>query len=306
LSKHRNSFVERPRERKVSRAMTVKELARAMGYKAAALVELAKTRGIKLPGPDASVDAAVITSVRAQVPHRAKLSGPLLVAFTRIAGKAAALPAQKGAGSKQAPLETPAPSSAKTPPRQPKARVSPVKSSEGKAPWGGSLADALRIGTSKVAVDTSTLMMEGAIRVFKNEVLPALKAANCPLIVPAKVLEELSRHAARNDEHLSESGIRGLGILSFLGGEGLTEDMKSAADVHADEDLINLVSRYRSRFAVHVLTQDVALMVDIYALRTAESVREIKPIAVWEFRGGHLRCVSEEDARRRRKRQKES
>ncbi|HEV3028144.1 MAG TPA: hypothetical protein VG457_11260, partial [Planctomycetota bacterium] len=81
---------------------------------------------------------------------------------------------------------------------------------------------------------------------------------------------------------------------------------KSAADVHADEDLINLVSRFRSRFAVHVLTQDVALMVDIYSLRTAESVREIQPIAVWEIRGGQLRCVSEEDARRRRKRQKEA
>jgi len=286
--------------------MTVKELARAMGYKAVVLVELAKEKGIKLPAADASVDARLATAVRTQVPHRAKLAGPLLVAFTRIAGKASAVSPLKGAEGKAAPPKAAVPAPAKVSPRPPRPGPASAKASEGKPAGSGSLGDALKGRPSKVAVDTSSLMMDGAIRVYKNEVLPALKAANGPLIVPAKVLEELSRHAARNDEHLSESGIRGLGILAFLGGVGLTEDMKSAADVHADEDLINLVSRFRSRFAVHVLTQDVALMVDIYSLRTAESVREIQPIAVWEIRGGQLRCVSAEDARRRRKRQKES
>jgi rRNA-processing protein FCF1 len=286
--------------------MTVKELARAMGYKAAALVELAKAKGIKLPETDATVDARVVSAVRTHVPHRAKLSGPLLVLFTSVGGKSAGTSPPKVSDGNPAPVKRTASPPAKSSTRHPKSGPPSVKASEGNQAWSGGLVDALRGRPSKVAVDTSSLMMEGAIRVYKSDVLPALKASNWPLIVPAKVLDELSRHAARNDDHLSESGIRGLGILAFLGGVGLTENMKSAADAHADEDLINLVSRYRSRFAVHVLTQDVALMVDIYSLRTAESVREIKPIAVWEIHGGHLRCVSEEDARRRRKRQKES
>ncbi len=265
--------------------MTVKELARAMGYKAAALVELAKAKGLKLPDPTSTVEARLAQTVRAQVPHRAKLSGPLLEVFTKLAGKPKAAPA---AARPAKPEAAAPPARPEKPPRAP----------------GGGLADALKGRPSKVAVDTSSLMMDQAIRVYRSQVRPALKAGGCKLIVPAKVVEELMRHASRNDESLAESAVQGLGILSFLGGEQLTEEVRSAADVHADEDMLALVNRFRSRYSVNVLTQDVALMVDIHSMGKAESVREIKPIAVWEIHGGQLRSVTEEEARQRRKRQK--
>jgi hypothetical protein len=262
--------------------MTVKELARAMGYTAQALAALAKSKGLEVGEPGATVEPRLAQKVRAQVPHRAKLSGPLLEVFSRLPGKPASAPPPK-----------PPPERPSKPPPAPPSR-----------PLPGGLAEALRARPSKVAVDTSSLMMDRAIRVYRGQVRPALKAAHGRLIVPAKVVEELLRHASRTDEGLAESAIQGLGILAFLGGERLTEEVKSAADLHADEDMLALVNRFRGRFSVHVLTQDVALMVDIHSMAQAESVREIKPIAVWEIRNGQLRSVSEEEARQRRRRQK--
>ncbi len=54
--------------------MRVSELAKELGYKAAELVELAKAKGIKVEDAKASVDARMAAAVRAQVPHRSKLS----------------------------------------------------------------------------------------------------------------------------------------------------------------------------------------------------------------------------------------
>ncbi len=265
--------------------MTVKELARSMGYKADALVALAKEKDVKLPGAEAEVDAKLAASVRAQVPHRAKLAGPLLEIFSKLA-PAAAKPKQPARAPKSA---------------EPKAAP---KAAEPKPVRTGGLAEALKGKPSKIAVDTSSLMMDHAVRVYRAQVRPALKGSGCTLLVPAKVVEELRRHGSRSDDALAESAIQGLGVLSFLGGEGLTEEVKSAADVHADEDMLALVNRFRSRYAVNVLTQDVALMVDIYSMGKAESVREIKPPAVWEIKGGQLRHVTEDEALQRRKRQK--
>ena len=268
--------------------MTVKELARSMGYKADALVALVAEKGTKLPGVEAEVDAKLAAAVRAQVPHRAKLSGALLEVFSKLA---------------------PAAAKPKASPRVPKVAATPKAATKAAEPSArtaksGGLAEALKGKPSKIAVDTSSLMMEHAVRVYRAQVRPALKASSCTLLVPAKVVEKLRRHGSRSDDALAESAIQGLGVLSFLGGEGLTEEVKSAADVHADEDMLALVNRFRSRYAVNVLTQDVALMVDIYSMGQAESVREIKPPAVWEIKGGQLRHVTEEEARQRRKRQK--
>jgi len=269
-------------------AMTVKEFARSMGYKADALVALAKEKGIKLPAVEEAVDAKLASAVRAQVPHRAKLAGTLLEVFTKIT------PAAKA----KEPARTPRPVARSAEPKP------AVKAAEPRPAKSGGLAEALKGKPAKIAVDTSSLMMDRAVGVYRAQVRPALKAGGCTLLVPAKVVEELRRHASRTDEALAESSIQGLGVLSFLAGEGLTEEVKSAADVHADEDMLALVNRFRSRYSVNVLTQDVALMVDIYSMGKAESVREIKPPAVWEIKNGQLRHVTEVEALQRRKRQK--
>src|ERR1041384_3364093 len=80
--------------------MRVSELAKELGYKAAELVELAKAKGIKVEDARANIDARLAAAVRAQVPHRSKLSGPLMDIYTRVVTEEAARAAAKAAEPK--------------------------------------------------------------------------------------------------------------------------------------------------------------------------------------------------------------
>jgi len=86
--------------------MRVSELAKDLGYKAAELVELAKAKGIKVEDARANIDARLAAAVRAQVPHRSKLTGALMDVYARVVTEEAAKAAAKAAEPKP---EKPAP-----------------------------------------------------------------------------------------------------------------------------------------------------------------------------------------------------
>ncbi|HVR84677.1 MAG TPA: translation initiation factor IF-2, partial [Planctomycetota bacterium] len=88
--------------------MRVSELAKELGYKAAELVELAKAKGIKVEDARATIDARLAAAVRAQVPHRSKLTAnpALMDVYTRVVTEEAARAAAKAAEPKP---EKPAP-----------------------------------------------------------------------------------------------------------------------------------------------------------------------------------------------------
>jgi len=80
--------------------MRVSELAKELGYKAAELVELAKVKGIKIEDARANIDARMAAAVRAQVPHRSKLSGALMDVYARVVSDEASRAAAKAAEPK--------------------------------------------------------------------------------------------------------------------------------------------------------------------------------------------------------------
>ena len=82
--------------------MRVSELAKELGYKAAELVELAQAKGIKVADARANIDARMAAAVRAQVPHRSKLSGPLMDVYARVVAEEAAKATAKAAEPKTA------------------------------------------------------------------------------------------------------------------------------------------------------------------------------------------------------------
>jgi translation initiation factor IF-2 len=99
--------------------MRVSELAKELGYKAAELVELAKARGITIADVRANIDARMAQQVRAQVPHRSKLAGPLVEVYQRVVADEAARAAAKAAEpkverKKEAPAEGVEPKRKKT------------------------------------------------------------------------------------------------------------------------------------------------------------------------------------------------
>src|SRR4029078_10840258 len=92
----------RPRPLRKRRRMRVSELAKELGYKAAELVELAKAKGIKVEDARANIDARLAAAVRAQVPHRSKLTAnpALMDVYTRVVTEEAARAAAKAAEPK--------------------------------------------------------------------------------------------------------------------------------------------------------------------------------------------------------------
>ena len=77
--------------------MRVSELAKEMGYKAAELVEVAKSKGVKIENARATVNARMAMQVRAHVPHRSKLSGDMLEQYKKIQETIAEMEATKAA-----------------------------------------------------------------------------------------------------------------------------------------------------------------------------------------------------------------
>ncbi len=82
--------------------MRVSELAKELGYKAAELVELAKAKGIKVEDARANIDARLAAAVRAQVPHRSKLTAnpALMDVYARVVSDEATRSAAKAAEPK--------------------------------------------------------------------------------------------------------------------------------------------------------------------------------------------------------------
>ena len=126
--------------------MRVSELAKELGYKAAELVELAKARGIKVEDARANIDARMAAAVRAQVPHRSKLSGALMEVYGRVVAEEAARAAAKAAEPKPARKKKepaaegaePAPKRAPRKKKEPAAEAPAAKKEEAKPAKTGS------------------------------------------------------------------------------------------------------------------------------------------------------------------------
>ena len=99
--------------------MRVSELAKELGYKAAELVELAKHRNIAIADPRGELNARVAAAVRAAVPHRSKLAGPLMDVYARVVSEEASRAAAKAAEPKvEKPKKEPAAEGAEPKPKR--------------------------------------------------------------------------------------------------------------------------------------------------------------------------------------------
>ncbi len=98
--------------------MRVSELAKELGYKAAELVELAKSRGIRIEDARANIDARMAQQVRAQVPHRSRLAGPLVEVYQRVVADEAARAAARAAEPKVERKKEPAAEGAEPKPKK--------------------------------------------------------------------------------------------------------------------------------------------------------------------------------------------
>jgi translation initiation factor IF-2 len=99
--------------------MRVSELAKELGYKAAELVELAKLKGLKVEDVKVTLDARLAAAVRAGVPPRSKLAGPMLETYNKfVAEEQARMLARASEPKPERKKKEPAPEGAEPKPKR--------------------------------------------------------------------------------------------------------------------------------------------------------------------------------------------
>ena len=109
--------------------MRVSELAKELGLKAAELVALAQARKIAITDTKTNVNARMAAMVRAQVPHRSKLSGALRDVYNKVVEEENKKAAERAAAPRKArPKRDPsAPKKPRAPRKTPVAKKAPKK-----------------------------------------------------------------------------------------------------------------------------------------------------------------------------------
>lgn len=249
--------------------MRLADLASQMGYKLRGFVALIQAKGVTVADMRANVDERMAAAVRAIVPHRSKLAGDLKLLYDR----ALAPPPRPGA---RAPVP---------PPRE-----------------MHSFADHLKAPEVRLFADTCALMHESSYPVFMGPIKKALEGSGKRLIVPAGVVRELERHTGSKKGSPGDAARRqrlarrGLEILRALPTYQVLDNLKQLDDPIPDEIFQNIFMKHRRDFPMSFITQDVPLMVDILTNSKSNSVRGLRPVAVWEVTPGGLRRVTLEAA----------
>ena len=206
--------------------MRVSELAKELGYKAAELVELAKAKGLKVEDARANLDARLAAAVRAQVPHRSKLSGAMLETYQKAQADEAVRAAAKAAEPKpEKKKKEPAPEGSEPKPKRaaPKKEetAAPAKKEEAKPAAAAApvkpakkvkVVEEFRLGESKAAPGAKPAAHHKPVELSPEEQEEIKKAAATPLIDVDKVIGEAKEvHAARPIEievFTRESGVQ--------------------------------------------------------------------------------------------------
>ncbi|BAY48867.1 protein kinase/helix-hairpin-helix DNA-binding domain-containing proteins [Scytonema sp. HK-05] len=157
--------------------------------------------------------------------------------------------------------------------------------------------------TSRLLVDTSSLMHSDAEKVFLGEVKQALIESGSQLLVLQVVIDELKRLGSNQDIERRKLAEKGYEILLKLHSSKLVELRGGEPNKFVDNMFQQVFMHHRVNAPLSLITQDVSLMVDILELQTSNSVQGIKPIAVWEIQNGSLVEVDAQDVKARLQRQ---
>lgn len=157
------------------------------------------------------------------------------------------------------------------------------------------------VNVVKIFVDTSSLMHPNARAIFLGQVRESLETANNRLIVPKRVIEELIKlgsDQAQDDDKkiLAHQGIK---ILKELDQKGLIEKRGDENDTTVDNLFQYIFIKYRQAYNLSLITQDIALMVDILSLERSKSVDNLRSISVWAIQTNQLKEITLENAQKR-------
>jgi len=134
------------------------------------------------------------------------------------------------------------------------------------------------VGTTKVFIDTSSLMRPTCEEALRRHLIPALAQSRQTIIVPHRVVEELQKHEASTDATRQRSAKRGLRTLQALQHEGLAEVFGDQNDGFADSVFLHVIARICLRHDVVLITNDSTLSKEVSDLAHRQSVRTSRSI----------------------------
>ena len=134
----------------------------------------------------------------------------------------------------------------------------------------------------KIFIDTSSLMHSACYPFLKN-IATTLKKNDNGIIIAEGVKRELLGLQKNSDKDKAQQARNGMELMNYLLKNELGKVYGDPNDGYIDNLFQSLFIKFRNRYNLCLITQDVALMQDIVVLSTSKSVKFIKSIKVYKI-----------------------
>lgn len=132
----------------------------------------------------------------------------------------------------------------------------------------------------RIIVDTCSFMQPDAGDFFGTTLLSAMKQAGTRIVVPKKVLDEVKKHIAAHDEERRKAALHADDIISRFQRDGAADIFGDDDDPFADQTILYVVQKYRTKLDFLIITQDRALAQQLLAISRSLAVRSSRDLAI--------------------------
>jgi len=161
------------------------------------------------------------------------------------------------------------------------------------------------VRSSKVFIDTCTLMHGSAEEFFYTKLQPLLIQYKKKVIVPQKVIDEIERLRKDKGINSNKQAEKGINILRAYIYKKLLDIRGERNDPFADNLFQYVFIKFRTKYNLVLLTQDRRLAQDILKLGMAKSIQSNKSIKAFYVSSNAVLHDWEKHLRKRRPRQKQ-
>lgn len=124
----------------------------------------------------------------------------------------------------------------------------------------------------KIFIDTCSLMDMQADS-FYNNIYPYLEKNSSKIIVPSRVIDELSKHVRSKNQDKQKKASNGLSILEKLKRKNLLDVRGELSDNFADNVFLVVFTKFRMQHKLLLITQDNTLAKEVLNLNNSKAVK---------------------------------
>lgn len=134
----------------------------------------------------------------------------------------------------------------------------------------------------KIFIDTCSLMHENCLAYF-HSIESKLKESDNGIVIAKGVYAEIEKHSNSVNNDLKDKANQALEIINYLKKNNIGKIFGDKDDGFVDNLFQSLFIRFRQKYNLCLITQDVDLMKDIHDLTKSRSVKTSNKILVYKF-----------------------